>query len=102
MQFAVSLRSYRRSHRLTQKEIAATFGVSREYYSRLECGKRLPSMKLLERICLATTIPAENIFGRGIGRFSGNEISEMCRLCLKMRKSDRRKIQALIKRLIER
>jgi len=102
MQLAISLRAYRRSHHLTQKELAVTLGVSREYYSRLECGKSSPSMKLLETICRSTDIPAEGIFGKSAPGLSRNEITEMCKLCLRMRTSDRKKIHWLIRRMVKR
>jgi len=102
MQLAISLRAYRRSHHLTQKEIAGSFGVSREYYNRLECGKSTPSMKLLETICHSTDIPVASIFGKIAPGLSRNEITEMCKLCLRMRAGDRKKIQWLIKRMVKR
>ncbi len=102
MQLTISLRAYRRTHHLTQKEIAASLGVSREYYSRLECGKSLPSFRLLERICRSTDISAEVVFGKSAGVFSGYEMSEICKLCLRLRSRDRKKIHWLIRRMVKR
>jgi transcriptional regulator with XRE-family HTH domain len=102
MQLAISLRAYRRTHHLTQKEIAVSLGVSREYYSRLECGKTQPSLRLLQTICHSTDISAANFFGKSARKLSRNEITEMCKLCLRMRASDREKIQWLIRRMLKR
>lgn len=45
------LKSYRKMHSFTQKEMAERLGVTREYYSRLERGAAAPSFALFEVMC---------------------------------------------------
>ncbi len=59
-------------------------------------------MKLLKTICHSTDISAGSIFGKGAQGLSRNEISEMCKLCLRMRVEDRKKVQWLIRRMLKR
>jgi len=42
------LRDARRRAGLTQSDIALTLGVSRSYYSQIECGAKNPSYRLFE------------------------------------------------------
>ena len=45
-----ALQEYRLRHHLTQKEVAAKINISREYYAKIEEGKKLPSYSLLRVI----------------------------------------------------
>jgi DNA-binding XRE family transcriptional regulator len=50
--FGVRLRDLRRSHGLTQLDMAVTFGIDRTYISDVECGKKGISLATLEIIAL--------------------------------------------------
>jgi DNA-binding XRE family transcriptional regulator len=102
MQLALVLKMYRRSRQLTQKEVAALFGISREYYCRLESGKGKPSISLLETICRSTDIAVESIFGDDAEMNLRGQLNELCKLCLRLRSPDRKKVQWLIKRMLKR
>ena len=102
MQLALVLKTYRRSRHLTQKEVAAVLGISREYYSRLESGKGRPSINLLETICRSTDIAVEAVFGDDGEMNLRSKLNELCKLCLRLRSSDRKKVQWLIKRMLKR
>jgi len=45
-----ALKSYRKKNRLTQKEIAAKLGITREHYAQIEEGKRIPPKQLQNKI----------------------------------------------------
>ena len=51
MSFAEMLTTIRTGHELSQKELAAALGISPQYVHDLEHGRRLPSVKVIERIC---------------------------------------------------
>ncbi len=102
MQLAITLKMYRKSRHLTQKEVAAVLGISREYYSRLECGKGRPSVNLLETICRSTDIAVASIFGDDGDMNLRGKLNELCKLCLRLRSSDRKRVQWLIKRMLKR
>ena len=60
--FAKELRKYRLKVALTQEEVAAKAGVTREYVSMLEAGKNLPTIEVFIRLCRAVKAsPAEFI-----------------------------------------
>lgn len=56
MTLGEALRSYRREHRLLQKEIAGTLNISLKHYSGLENGHAHASSKVMKRICELTGI----------------------------------------------
>lgn len=44
------LREYRKSKKMTQKDLSKIIGISRGYYSDIESGRYLPSGKILDAI----------------------------------------------------
>lgn len=48
------LREYRSERGLSQEDFARTVGVKKATISRIEKGRRVPSMGLVSRICEAT------------------------------------------------
>lgn len=48
------LREYRSAHGLSQENFARSVGVQKAAISRIEQGKRIPSMSLISRICEVT------------------------------------------------
>lgn len=52
MQIKNSIRYYRRKLNLKQEELADKIGIKRPILSFIECGYRLPDIKLLEEIAL--------------------------------------------------
>ena len=60
--FAKELRKLRLQAGLTQEEVGANAGVSREYVSMLESGKNIPTIDVFIRLCHAVnTYPADVI-----------------------------------------
>ena len=60
--FGTELRKLRRKAGLTQEEVAARAGVTREYVSMLESGKNSPTIDVFIRLCHAVgAYPAELI-----------------------------------------
>ncbi len=58
--FADELRELRQKAGITQEEVAARAGVSREYVSMLEAGKNTPTIDVFIRLCRAVgASPAE-------------------------------------------
>jgi DNA-binding XRE family transcriptional regulator len=60
--FGVRLRDLRRSHRLTQLDMAITFGIDRSYISDVECGKKGISLATLEIIALGFSMKLSDLF----------------------------------------
>jgi transcriptional regulator with XRE-family HTH domain len=58
--FGKELRKLRLKAGLTQEEVGASAGVSREYVSMLESGKNVPTIDVFMRLCHAVhAYPAE-------------------------------------------
>jgi putative transcriptional regulator len=54
------MKKHRLKTKFTQKELAQKVGVTPEYISYLECGKKTPSMKTLNKIAeILNTTPSE-------------------------------------------
>ena len=46
---------------LTQAELSEKIGISEKYLSRIECGKQVPSIVIIARICEALCVSADNL-----------------------------------------
>jgi DNA-binding XRE family transcriptional regulator len=60
--FGARLRDLRRSHRLTQLDMAVAFGIDRSYISDVECGKKGISLATLEIIALGFSMKLSDLF----------------------------------------
>lgn len=56
---ASTIKGLRREQKLTQKELATLVGCTKLTISRYECGTRIPSLEMLERLAA--------VFGLSIG-----------------------------------
>jgi transcriptional regulator with XRE-family HTH domain len=59
--YMVKLRNQRRSKGLTQAELAKQVGVTTNYISLIEKGKKVPAVKTINKIALALGIPASSL-----------------------------------------
>lgn len=64
------LRKARQSRGLTQEEVAARAGLSREYISIIERGKRSPTIDVLLRVCRAIGVQASAILRKVEGQLA--------------------------------
>lgn len=94
------LKSYRTAHQLTQKEMALTLGITREYYAKLDRGSAQPSYSLFERICEKLELEVTGLLKSRDGK-SRSGMSEMCTLCLALRKGNRKLIEKLMRAMVE-
>ncbi|MBA4312183.1 MAG: hypothetical protein C0417_06095 [Chlorobiaceae bacterium] len=62
MKLYAILKEYREEHRLAQKQLAERLGITREYYSKIEKGSRLPSHNLLRKISVELNISLGHFF----------------------------------------
>jgi transcriptional regulator with XRE-family HTH domain len=62
MQLGDRLRSIRQSKSVSLKELERRTGVSQTYWSYLECGHRLPGVKMLEKWAGALNVPLYKLF----------------------------------------
>jgi len=63
---AQNLRKYRQEKGFTQEQLAARSGVASEYISRLEAGKRNPTVAIVEKLAKAMELPVQVLFaGQG-------------------------------------
>ena len=63
-----SLREKRRGAGLTQSQLAAAVGVSRQTIANIEKGDYSPSVHLALDICQQLGTPVEDVFGASSGR----------------------------------
>ena len=49
---------------LTQAELAEKIDISEKYLSRIECGKQLPSIMIVARLCTVLSISADELLGQ--------------------------------------
>lgn len=59
---AINLRKYRQEKGLTQEQLAAESGVASEYISRLEAGKRNPTIAIVEKLAKALDVKIDDLF----------------------------------------
>lgn len=93
------LKSYRKSHFLTQKEMAARLSITREYYSRLERGVAAPSFALFEAMCSTTQSLLPHMLSHSDDGSSNNGV--ICTLCTQLGLQDRKEIERLMKRMLK-
>jgi transcriptional regulator with XRE-family HTH domain len=94
------LRLYRRSNHLSQKEMAAALGITREYYCRLEGGFGTPSFPLFEKMCSTMGLASVQVAGNTYKGSTNKDLLRMCELCARLSKEDRNEIQKLMDRLL--
>jgi len=58
---ANNLRKYRQEQGLTQEQLAAKSGVASEYISRLEAGKRNPTVAIVEKLAKALQVSVDRL-----------------------------------------
>ena len=51
----------RKASQMTQAELSEKIDISEKYLSRIECGKQLPSIVIIARICETLNISADEI-----------------------------------------
>ena len=51
----------RKDAKLTQAELSERIGISEKYLSRIECGKQIPSIVIVARICEALCVSADEL-----------------------------------------
>ncbi len=61
MSLGLRLKTLRKSSGMTQQSLAERVGVSRIYIQALESNRRLPSMKLLQKLAQALGVEAADI-----------------------------------------
>ncbi len=49
---------------MTQAELAERIGISEKYLSRIECGKQLPSIVIVAKMCEALCISADELLAQ--------------------------------------
>ena len=54
----------RKTARMTQAELSEKIEISEKYLSRIECGKQLPSIVIVAKICEALCISADELLGQ--------------------------------------
>ena len=64
----------RKAANLTQAKLSEKVGISEKYLSRIECGKQLPNISTVIRICDALCISADKLLSINNVDASGNII----------------------------
>lgn len=60
--FAFNLRKYRQEQGLTQEQLALKSGVASEYISRLEVGKRNPTLAIVAKLATTLKVRVQDLF----------------------------------------
>jgi transcriptional regulator with XRE-family HTH domain len=106
VKLGLRLKTLRKAIGLTQQELADKVGVSRVYIQTLEANRRLPSMKLLERLAEALGVDVSELIqsqpAKGSNRMDLEELLERedIEVWYRSRRLSPREIQ-LVQRLIE-
>ena len=66
--------SARKTIGLTQTELSEKIGISEKYLSRIECGKQLPSVVIVAKICEVLCVSADKLLLLNQGTDSNNRI----------------------------
>ncbi len=91
------LRAHRNSNHLTQKEMAAKLGITREYYSRLERGVATPSFPLFETLCAVLKLQALELAHRLGDSKQKGMVPPICDLCSKLSRQQRQAVKRMMK-----
>jgi transcriptional regulator with XRE-family HTH domain len=59
---------------LTQAELSEKIGISEKYLSRIECGKQVPSIVIVARICEALCVSADKLLSLNQSTTSNSRI----------------------------
>jgi transcriptional regulator with XRE-family HTH domain len=107
MSLGLRLKTLRKSSGLTQQNLAERVGVSRIYIQALESNRRLPSMKLLQKLAQALGVEAADIVetfkGDRQNRFQIEELwnsNEAVELWYKRKRLTAEEV-VLVKRLVD-
>jgi transcriptional regulator with XRE-family HTH domain len=60
--FADNLKSYRRKKQLSQAALAEKIGSVSTYISQIECGKRFPSPRMIEKLAVILEVEEYELF----------------------------------------
>lgn len=69
MNLGESIKSYRKSNNLTQKELAQKSGITRESIGNYERGSRTPPADILEKIATALKVSMNELMGKSINTY---------------------------------
>lgn len=58
-----NLKTWRKAHKLAQREAAEKLGLSQPVYCRLELQQRAPKPRVAKAISAATGVPLESVLG---------------------------------------
>ncbi|WP_241385297.1 helix-turn-helix domain-containing protein [Rhodococcus sp. CH91] len=66
------LRDERRDQDRSLEDVARTVGMSKQYLSEIERGRKEPSSEILRSVCEALELPMEHLLARGIRRMTAH------------------------------
>lgn len=108
------IRALRLESKLSQGDIERTTGLRRQYLSRIENGRTLPSIETLEKLALAMQVPLYVFFHSGKGKVTpprirpvpatqqdGATIRKVLQLVPRMSESDRLILVAAAKKMFQ-
>jgi len=113
------IRKIREEKRLSQADVERTTGLRRQYLSRVENGRTMPSIETLEKLAGALRVPLYRLFYDGakpISAFKGwtkpkattrtimahdSGTMQLLRLVCKLKDSDRRLLLAAAQKLVQ-
>lgn len=69
------LRDERRDQDRSLADVAAAVGMSKQYLSEIERGRKEPSSEVLRSVCGALHLPVEHLLSRGIRRLTAARVN---------------------------
>jgi transcriptional regulator with XRE-family HTH domain len=74
---AKNIRLLRKKSKLSQRQLAEALGIDRTYITKIERGKKLPTLALLEDLAAALNVPLVKIVCKSADSASEDEIAEL-------------------------
>lgn len=99
--FTNALKKYRQNNNLTQAKFAELLGISENYLSLLECGKRNPSLQLLISISDITNVSMFDLIGVNSTYDKTMELDTITHYILNMSKQEKSTLKNFLNLLVD-
>ena len=74
MDLGNKIKNIRYNHNISQEELAKTLGINRNYLSRIETNKSLPTAEILAKLAVTYNISIDTLLGVNLDGFDGAEV----------------------------
>lgn len=93
MDLGSKIKNIRYNHNLSQDELSKVLGINRNYLSRIETNKSLPTAEILARLATSYNISIDSLLGVNLNSKEGIEIrkekmKKVTKYCLQLSNSE--------------